>query len=85
MGGCLFPLARHFVPGAQDLVDEGLVAFALGAEPLEHVAVEPQRDDVLAWRQDEPRLVPLTSSGGASGSSATAWAMSASVMASRRA
>ena len=31
VGGGLFPFSRHFVPGAQNLIDQGLVAFALGA------------------------------------------------------
>ena len=35
------PFDLGFVPGPQDLVDKGLVAFALGAEIVEQVAVEP--------------------------------------------
>ena len=30
------------VPGSQDLVDKGLVALALGTEPVEHVTVEAE-------------------------------------------
>ena len=51
------------VPSAQDLVDEGLIAFALGAEVVEQVAVEPQRDDVLAGRNDDVGLVPVDVEG----------------------
>ena len=45
------------------LVDEGLVAFSLGAQIVEQVAVEPQRDDVLAGRNDDVGLVPVDVEG----------------------
>ena len=51
------------VEGPQDLVDKGLVALALGAEPFEDVAVEPQRDDVLAGRNDDVGLIPVDVEG----------------------
>ena len=83
-GLALRPLDLGVIEGAQDLVDEGLVAFALAAEPLEDVAVEAQGDDVLAGGMTMVALSQSMSSGVASGSAATARAISSSVMASRR-
>src|ERR1700684_1951910 len=50
---------RGVVPSPEDLVDEGLIAFALGAEVVEDVAVEAQGDDVLAGGYDDVGLVPI--------------------------
>ena len=79
------PFDLGFVPVQQDLVDKGLVAFALGAEVVEQVAVEPQRDDVLAGRNDDVGLIPVDVERRASGSAAAALAISSSIIASRRA
>ena len=84
-GGCREGLRLGVVPGAQDLVDEGLIAFALGAELLEEVAVEPQRDDVLAGGNDDAGFVPVDVERRGVWIVCDGAAISSSVMASRRA
>src|SRR5579871_4327670 len=44
---------------AQDRVDLGLIAAALGAEPLQHVGIEPQGGVLLAARRGQLRSGPV--------------------------
>src|ERR1700691_2291824 len=51
--------SQHLSP--QDRIDPGLVAFALGLKPIQHVGIDARRNLALAWAIEvaAPGMLPL--------------------------